>query len=295
MKRILHYITLAALGATSSYTLPMQWMMGGLDFSTIAGTYKQSFGRYAPAATVGAAIYGAWHACTSTAQRPKPLTEKGNTEIEVIQEQLCYATKKRPVINRLKSEPSFLITTKCLHISNSDCSWYTSRAKNQSQDNPQPFVAATQKKSHGASKDNYQYTVSLPESVRSHCLKLIESSETLTTEQIKESINEYNYPKTLTGVITSEITRLRLGKTDKSIADLQQELSAAQKKLSDKNSANLNQYYYNQYISPCLTGAMMGIVTRALYSRYPRATTAFVAANVMSTAYNWSRAQNNQG
>jgi len=299
MKQILHYLTLAALGATSGYTLPMQQMMGLLDFSTIAETGKQSFGKYALAATAGAALYGCYTACTSTAQQPEPIKEQDDKEIASIEEQICYATKKRPAIEQLKKEKSFLINTQFLHESNKDSQWYNSKESNGG------LVITKKQKTKGASTNNYQYTVSLSQDIRDTCMQLIEHtySVPLTTERIRQSINtrivfskNNNYPETLITAIVSEIERLRLGKNDKSIEFLNQELSAARKRLSNENAANLRQYYYKQYKSPCLKGAITGGLAYAAYSRYPRATVAFAALHMICSAYYMKHtAQNNQG
>jgi len=72
MKRILHYITLATLGATSGYTLPMQQMMGGLGgfTSILSNICGKSLARYAIAAGIGATCGGIYRRLTSQEQTP---------------------------------------------------------------------------------------------------------------------------------------------------------------------------------------------------------------------------------
>jgi len=293
MKRILHYLTLAALGATSGYTLPMQQMMGRLDFSTIAGTCKQSFGKYALAATAGAALYGCYTACTSTTQRPLEMQERHDKGIESIKEQICYATEKRPEIEQLRTV--FLIKTPCLHESNKDSQWYNSKEGNGG------LVITKKQKIKGASTNNYQYTVSLSQDIRDTCVQLIENSGALTKKQIQERINTHSeviakrYPETLKTAIVSEIARLRFGKNDKTITDLEQHLKVARTRLSAENATALRHYYYDQYKSPCLKGAITGGLAYAACSRYPRATVAFAALHMIYSAYMKHTAQNNQG
>jgi len=286
MKRILYYLSLAALAATSGYTLPMHQMMGGLDFSTIAGTCRQSFGKYALAATAGAALYVA-HACTSPAQKPTLLHDKDLPEIGNIRKQLYDGCVKTCEIGCLKVIKRFNFTPKEDHVN-----WYKDYPLGpQVPTYPDVFVIKEQEAPHGRTSNNFKYILSLPEAVRDTCLQLIEDSNTLTKQQIQQCINtnrevlSKHYSEPLKTAIVDEIERLRLATTAESIKALTQKLSAAQKKLSEENAARLNQYYDNQYKYPCLTGAIMGIATRAAYPRYPRATVAFLAITVMATAY----------
>jgi len=246
MKRIVHYITLAAFIATSGYTLPMQ-QLGGLGiFSTIASTFKQSFGKYARAATAAAALYSAYHAYTSTAQRPEWRAQ--SKELENINEQIDYAKYRRPNISYLKEASELVISIKYLSKYDTDYEWY---CKNS--------ALIIYKKLNRANENCYQYiTLSLPIGVHKACMQLIEANETLTATNIVTALNRFQYSERVINRIASTITKLRLGKNDKSIDALNQELSAAQKRLFWGNTANLIQYYFTEYKSPCLKGALVG-------------------------------------
>jgi len=284
MKRILHYITLAAFIAMSGYTSPLQHIMGWRSTNALSAMYTKNF----PTCTLAAALIGGVVGCAYKARNYPPQElfswEKTNEQLDDNTSGFNYVRIKKPAIESIKKGINFSVTTNIAHT----CSEYDEWLKNWNQNKNQNDLIINVTSSNSQYPGTTSYTFFLN---AQKCVALL--NQKLQKDNLKTHDMLRHYPSIVKEAIAKNLWYLYNGETDKGKLHLYADYCMAHTQLFASNIATLASHCATNYTVPFLAGGALAAAALPIAQRYPRATVALGALHMICSAYEKHTAQNN--